>query len=289
MKLTPLDIHQKEFRHSLRGYSEEEVDQFLDEVADEFERLFKENIDLSEKLEAAMEKLRGYSEMERTLHNTMLAAQQSAEDIVSKAGKEAELMLRDAEIKAKELVHGALGEKQRTAAEFSRIKQAEDDFRAKFRSLLESYLGNIAEIPVPEEVAALTSGGLEDYQPRAAAYAAPQPVAAPFVPPMPMPVEPEPMVSTPPMPMPVEPMPVEPMAVEPEPVDEAAPVEAEAPVQAEAPAEPGTPSFVSSVQLGETEPPADLTISEPVFPEPMEFTYGQGGERDDDIDIEEID
>ena len=52
MKLTPLDIHHKEFRHSLRGYNEEEVDQFLDQVADEFERLFKENIDLSEKLEA---------------------------------------------------------------------------------------------------------------------------------------------------------------------------------------------------------------------------------------------
>ena len=75
MKLTPLDIHHKEFRHSLRGYTEEEVDQFLDEVADEFERLFKENIDLSEKLEAANEKVRGYQEMERTLHNTMLAAQ----------------------------------------------------------------------------------------------------------------------------------------------------------------------------------------------------------------------
>ena len=44
MKLTALDIHHKEFRHSLRGYSEEEVDGFLDQVADEFDRLFKENI-----------------------------------------------------------------------------------------------------------------------------------------------------------------------------------------------------------------------------------------------------
>ena len=65
MKLTPLDIHHKEFRHSLRGYSEEEVDAFLDEVADEFERLFKENIDLSEKIEAAEQHVRQYQDRSR--------------------------------------------------------------------------------------------------------------------------------------------------------------------------------------------------------------------------------
>ncbi|MDO8987566.1 MAG: DivIVA domain-containing protein, partial [Coriobacteriia bacterium] len=85
MKLTPLDIHHKEFRHSLRGYSEEEVDGFLDEVADEFERLFKENIDLSEKLEIAREQVRTFDAQKETLHNTMVAAQRSAEDIVAKA------------------------------------------------------------------------------------------------------------------------------------------------------------------------------------------------------------
>ena len=58
MKLTPLDIHHKEFSHALRGYNEAEVDAFLDQVADELERLFKENIDLSEKNEALEAKVR---------------------------------------------------------------------------------------------------------------------------------------------------------------------------------------------------------------------------------------
>src|SRR5512139_1248974 len=93
MKLTPMDIHHKEFRVALRGYNQEEVDAFLDEVADEFERLFKENIDLSEKLEASNEKVRGYVEMEKTLHSTMLAAQQSAEETKAKAVKETELLM----------------------------------------------------------------------------------------------------------------------------------------------------------------------------------------------------
>ena len=60
----------------------------------------------------------------------MLAAQQSSENITAKAEKEADMLLRDAEIKAKELVQAALAEKQKTQSEFMRIKAAEDDFRS---------------------------------------------------------------------------------------------------------------------------------------------------------------
>ncbi len=254
MKLTPLDIHHKEFRHSLRGYSEEEVDQFLDEVADEFERLFKENIDLSERLEAADEKLRSYAEMEKTLHNTMLAAQTSAEDIVNKSQKEAELLLRDAELKAKELVHAALAEKQKTQGEFARIKQAEDEFRARFRSLLEEHMRNIAEIPTPSDV---------PLTPEVAEYVPVVPQVAPVA---------------------ETPAPAQAQVVE------AAPAPAEAPpsVPAAAPEEPPASGFVTSVHLGEVAPP-EPAGELPVFGDPTEFNFSGAGERDDDIDIEEID
>jgi cell division initiation protein len=169
MKLTPLDIHHKEFRNSIRGYNQEEVDQFLDEVADEFERLFKENVDLSERLDAAMEKVRSYADMEKTLHNTMLAAQQSAEDVKAKASKEADSLLKDAEIKAKELVQAALAEKQKTQAEFMRIKQAEDEFRMAFRNVLERYMRELHSIPIDADVATLIGVGNEpDAEPAAA-------------------------------------------------------------------------------------------------------------------------
>ncbi len=248
MKLTPLDIHHKEFRHSLRGYSEEEVDQFLDEVADEFERLFKENIDLSEKLDAANDKLRGYSDMERTLHNTMLAAQQSAEDIVNKARKEAELVLRDAELKAKELVHAALAEKQKAQGEFGRIKQAEEDFRGRFRALLEEHMRNVAEIPVSAEAAALAAEPIEEYRPEVPQVAVPEQFAA----------------------------------------SQAVPAPSEAPAAAPAPEEPPASGFVTSVHLGESAAPQP-PVETAAFGEPVEFTFTGAGERDEDIDIEEID
>lgn len=154
MKLTPLDIHHKEFRNSLRGYNPEEVDDFLDEVADEFERLFKENIDLSEKYDAAQERLRTYAELEQTLQKTLVAAQTSAEDIVGRARVEADRLVKDAESRSQEIVTVALEEKQATQAENARLQAAEDQFRARFRSMLEQYLSTLAPVAAAETVIA---------------------------------------------------------------------------------------------------------------------------------------
>jgi len=192
MKLTPLDIHHKEFRNSLRGYSPEEVDDFLDDVADEFERLFKENIDLNEKLEAANVRVREYGALEHTLQNTLVAAQTSAEDIKARATAESERMIREAEAKAAGIVGSALEEKQHSQAELARLNKAEEEFRASFRHMLEGY---IASLPAAAAAASAMS------------FAAPAPVAEPVVEPEPEPVavvepepapepEPEPVVPT---------------------------------------------------------------------------------------------
>jgi cell division initiation protein len=239
MKLTPLDIHHKEFRNSLRGYSPEEVDDFLDEVADEFERLFKENIDLSEKLEAASERVRAYADMERTLQNTMVAAQKSADDIGARAEAEAARLVGEAESKAQEIVSAALGEKQRSITEHARLRSAEEEFRNRFRHMLEGYLAGVA---APDD-------GLE--------------VA-----------DPEPVRSA----APVESAVVEPVVVEePEPEPEAA---------------PEVTGSVVSLTLGEVGATELEEPEVPVLDVPDDFALpqrGPVGERDDDLDIEEID
>lgn len=140
MKLTPLDIHHKEFHRAIRGYNEEQVDKFLDEVAEEFERVFKESIELKEQVEKIKQELDSYQGMERTLHNTMVTAQKSAEDVTLHAKKEAELVLRDSELKAKEVIQEAYDVKRKYEATLNHLKQAEEDFRNKFKSMLESYM-----------------------------------------------------------------------------------------------------------------------------------------------------
>lgn len=157
MKLTPLDIHHKEFRNSLRGYNSEEVDDFLDDVADEFERLFKENIDLSEKMDAANERIRAYGELEHTLQNTLVAAQTSAQDITGRARAEADMLGREAEATAQEIVSAALEEKQHSQVEFARLQAAEQEFRAQFRHMLENYLANMGGQGMEAEAAAVAA------------------------------------------------------------------------------------------------------------------------------------
>lgn len=253
MKLTPLDIHHKEFGHALRGYNEAEVDAFLDQVADELERLFKENIDLSEKIEALEDKVRTYQDMERTLHNTLLSAQKSADEMMQKAHREAEVVLKDAEVKAKEVIHSALTNKQKATADLGRIKQAEEEFRGQFKALLENHLRTLGEVQLPEDVKlVMAQAGDETVMDADVVETTPKPkpsYAEAIAPAFEQPAS-------------------EPASDEPE----AAPASA-------------TPAMVASLHLGDLGTP-DLEPDTTMEFNVAEFGFG---EREDDIDIEEID
>ena len=73
MKVTPLDIRRKEFKRSMRGYSDEEVDVFLDDVADEFERLFQENIELGDRVQRLEEQIAGHLQIKDALEKTLIS------------------------------------------------------------------------------------------------------------------------------------------------------------------------------------------------------------------------
>lgn len=288
IKLTPLDIHHKEFRNSLRGYNPEEVDEFLDEVADEFERLFKENIDLSEKLEAAEGRVRSYTEMEQTLQNTMLAAQTSAEDIKSRAQSEADLLVRDAELKSKEMVQDALAERQRSQAELARLRKTSDDFRADFRQRLESYLADVDENSSDEEPRKARRRAKSTEKALAGSGTETEPLAEGFAQPAAEPTDEEP---TKPASKPIAPFkPDLDAAVAADDGERSKPLEGSTePILTQGSSSGGS---VSSLSLGEV---GEERVEEPAIPEldvPEEFRFPRSsaiGERDDDLDIEEID
>ena len=140
MKITPLDIRRKEFRRSVRGYSDEEVDIFLDEVADEFERLFQENMELQDRAQRLDEQIAGHAQVRDALEKTLIAAQLQSEEIRTNAHKESELILRDAQLKARGIVNDSYSESQKAQQTLVQLKRLEEDFRFKFRSLLEGYL-----------------------------------------------------------------------------------------------------------------------------------------------------
>ncbi len=168
MKLTPLDIRHKDFKRGMRGYADVEVDEFLDEVADEYERLFKENIDLNERVEALDEKLAGYRRIEETLQKTLVSAQQSAEELKANATKESQLILRDAELKARQMVSDLYSDRQNLEKQIAGLRGVEQDVRFRLRTMLENFLKQLEETPTVAAEPAAT-GAADDFAHRAQA------------------------------------------------------------------------------------------------------------------------
>ena len=136
MKLTPMDINNKEFKRVLRGYCPEEVDEFLDQIVEEYEILFKENTALKEKLENSNDKIEHYSKIENTIQNTLLLAQNTAEQAKANAQKEADVIIKSANDTAQRILDKAHNDVIQINDEYDRVKQEFTKFRAKFRSFM---------------------------------------------------------------------------------------------------------------------------------------------------------
>ncbi len=96
MALTPLDIHNREFGRSLRGYHPGEVDDFLDEIVREYDNALQENEILREEIQELRSRVEQYRQMEDTLQHTLVIAQETAEEVRENARKEAQVMIGEA-------------------------------------------------------------------------------------------------------------------------------------------------------------------------------------------------
>jgi cell division initiation protein len=135
-----MDINNKEFKKGLRGYNSDEVDEFLDEVVDNYEELYKENANLKEKLANLNEKVEHYSKIESTIQNTLILAQNAAEQAKNSAKKEAEFMMKNANETAQKVMDKAHNDVIQINDEYERVKQEFIKFRAKYRNFMNAQL-----------------------------------------------------------------------------------------------------------------------------------------------------
>ncbi len=136
MRITPLDLRKQEFKKAFRGYDTEEVDAFLEIVAAEFEQITKEDASLKERVESLETALAEYRNLEKTLQDTLLAAQRTTEEARANAQREAELIVRDAQIRAEKIVDQARAQVSEIKQEIANLKTQKDSFLARLRSLL---------------------------------------------------------------------------------------------------------------------------------------------------------
>lgn len=154
MTLTPLDIQNKEFRRGFRGYQEQDVDEFLDEVVRDFEAIIKDNASLKDRLVRAEERLGSYLNMEEFLKRALISAEQAAADLRATAQKEAELIVREAKEQASRMVSNAERELDQSHSVLGKIRQDQRTFlarvKAELRAQLEALDAAGATLEVPE-------------------------------------------------------------------------------------------------------------------------------------------
>ncbi|MBX6352201.1 MAG: DivIVA domain-containing protein [Thermoflavifilum sp.] len=160
MPLSPLDIHNKEFSRAFRGYDEDEVDDFLERVIQDYEGLIRQNKELEEKIEQLEERLRHFQNLEESLSKSIIVAQETAEEVKANARKEAQLIIKEAEKNADRIISEALNKSRKIALEVEEIQKQAAIFRARFRSLIQAQLEMLesgdwerfdAEITLPEQ------------------------------------------------------------------------------------------------------------------------------------------
>lgn len=157
--ITPLDIQNKEFKKTLRGYDIEEVDRFLDSINDNYEELYRENIEKTDKIHILTEQIRQYDNLEETLKSTLVIAQSTADDVTTNARQKADLILEEAQIKSNNLINEALEEVRKINLEYDSLKKEMYLFKMKYKSFLESQIIYLDDFEEREYITDLVEDG----------------------------------------------------------------------------------------------------------------------------------
>lgn len=143
--ITPLEIQKKEFKKSLFGYSPKLVESFLDEILVDYENMYKENIELKDKVNMLADQIRQYNTLEETLKNTLIVAQTTADEVTSSARQKAENIIEEAEMKGQRLIDKAKDDVRNIKMEYDNLKKEIFIFKTRYQSFIEAQLLSLQE------------------------------------------------------------------------------------------------------------------------------------------------
>lgn len=161
--ITPMDIHNKTFSGQIRGYSKDEVNAFLEELASDYEKIYREHRVMEEEMDTIRTKLRNYEKMESTMSHTLVMAQETADNVKKNAHKEAELSIQEAQSEAQKIVSDAEAARRKMNAD---LLKAEGDMNLYIEKLLSNFKSALALIEAAK--AARAPQAVQAAQPAAA-------------------------------------------------------------------------------------------------------------------------
>jgi cell division initiation protein len=146
MKITPRDIHNQEFKRSLRGYDMDEVDSFLQQIADELETLLSDNAQLKDQIKELKLRMEEYKSKDELLEKTLLAAQQATEQMKEASRKEVDAASKAARVEAAKIIEDARAELTETSQRIRDLKRYRYDFIIQYKALLDRHYHLLAEM-----------------------------------------------------------------------------------------------------------------------------------------------
>jgi cell division initiation protein len=152
MKITPLEIKRQQFKKVMRGYDPVEVDTFLDMLSHELEEVLSKNKELKDKIIELETQLKDYKNMEKTLQQTLLQAQETSGKEIDNSRREATLIVQEAELKASQIVDKARTDFSRMKEEIANLKARKETILSRLKVLLTSEVDLIKALEIDDDV-----------------------------------------------------------------------------------------------------------------------------------------
>ena len=140
MNITPIDIQQKRFHVTFRGFEQKEVETFLDQVREEMEALMREVTELREFRQVYDDRMSEVRQKEETVKNTMVMTQKLMEDQKDNARREAALLIKDAEIRSQQIIASVHEQRVKLEAEIQNLKRMRHHFLEDVKKVVQMHL-----------------------------------------------------------------------------------------------------------------------------------------------------
>jgi cell division initiation protein len=145
MSLSPAELRHTRPRRRILGYRVSEVDQIMIDATSAYEHVWRDRADLEDRVHELEMSLGELRDTESAMRDALVTAQRTADDVRAQANRDAELIVREAEARAREIIHKTYAEREQVRREIERLRADEGQFRTRLRSLLGSTLQSVRD------------------------------------------------------------------------------------------------------------------------------------------------
>ena len=145
MSLSPVELRHQRPKRRFLGYRVAEVDQIMIDATSAFENVWRDRANLEDRVHELETSLGELRDTEQAMRDALVTAQRTADEVRAHANRDAELIVREAEARAREIIHKTYAEREQVRREIERLRSDERQFRTRLRSLLGSTLQSVRD------------------------------------------------------------------------------------------------------------------------------------------------